>query len=247
MGNTQSYAGLGKIVAVRVQDLTRHIWYSWSDGYWLNAGGGDSNAPIGESPRCVSGGTFYIAAYTQNISEQTGLVGCRIILDGVTVIARTNTVAPGSGVDVEKTDRLMPATGNVHVKVDGEGLEVPQIVEFDIVGISNGGDGNGAPYDITIEQTVGGTTVPAAGRHTGTGYLYITAYPSPGYKFDHWDLNGNPLSTEAAIGVDLGPWTLTPNFVIGAGGDNTLLIVGGIGAALIIVGVAAFALKRKKP
>ena len=156
---------IGKITAVQVQDLTRNIWYRWDDGAWDNSGGGGTNAPVGETPRCTNNGPFYISVYVVNPSSVTGEVGAKLYVDGVLKLVVGRTVAPGAGVSLEKT-LTMPATGNAHILITGE------------------------------------PTFPVA--------------------FD--------------VGFD----------IAGEGGDNTLLIVGGIGVALIIAGVAVYALKRKK-
>lgn len=67
-------------------------------------------------------------------------------------------------------------------------------------------------YDVTILTSLGGTTSPVPGRHTGSGVLAITAIPAQGYVFDHWDLNDGFLSSQRTISVDHGPWTVSAFF-----------------------------------
>ena len=45
---------------------------------------------------------------------------------------------------------------------------------------------------VIIDQSVGGTSNPGPGTHTYPGgvFVYLTAIPSPGYQFDHWEYLG---------------------------------------------------------
>jgi PKD repeat protein len=60
-------------------------------------------------------------------------------------------------------------------------------------------------YKLKIEATTGGTTSPAPGTYTyaaGT-QVQVTASPSPGYIFDHWELNGTNVGTATTYTVNV--------------------------------------------
>ena len=68
-------------------------------------------------------------------------------------------------------------------------------------------------YKLKIETTTGGTTNPAPGTYTyaaGT-QVQVTAIPSNGYIFDHWELNGTNVGTATTYTV-----TMNANYVLKA-------------------------------
>ena len=68
-------------------------------------------------------------------------------------------------------------------------------------------------YKLKIETTTGGTTNPAPGTYTyaaGT-QVQVTANPSAGYVFDHWELNGTNVGTTTTYTV-----TMNANYVLKA-------------------------------
>jgi len=68
-------------------------------------------------------------------------------------------------------------------------------------------------YKLKIETTTGGTTNPAPGTYTyaaGT-QVQVTANPSNGYVFDHWELNGTNVGTTTTYTV-----TMNANYVLKA-------------------------------
>ncbi|MEM2779752.1 MAG: PKD domain-containing protein [Candidatus Bathyarchaeia archaeon] len=68
-------------------------------------------------------------------------------------------------------------------------------------------------YRLKIEATAGGTTNPAPGTYTyaaGT-QVQVTAIPSGGYVFDHWELNGTNVGTATTYTV-----TMNDNYVLKA-------------------------------
>ena len=68
-------------------------------------------------------------------------------------------------------------------------------------------------YTLKIETTTGGTTNPAPGIYTyaaGT-QVQVTANPSAGYVFDHWELNGTNVGTTTTYTV-----TMNANYVLKA-------------------------------
>jgi hypothetical protein len=68
-------------------------------------------------------------------------------------------------------------------------------------------------YKLKIETTTGGTTNPAPGTYTyaaGT-QVQVTANPSNGYVFDHWELNGTNVGTATTYTV-----TMNANYVLKA-------------------------------
>jgi PKD repeat protein len=70
-----------------------------------------------------------------------------------------------------------------------------------------------ATYKLKIETTTGGTTNPTPGTYTyaaGT-QVQVTAIPSNGYIFDHWELNGTNVGTATTYTV-----TMNANYVLKA-------------------------------
>jgi len=68
-------------------------------------------------------------------------------------------------------------------------------------------------YKLKIETTTGGTTNPAPGTYTyaaGT-QVQVTANPSAGYVFDHWELNGTNVGTAPTYTV-----AMNANYVLKA-------------------------------
>ena len=68
-------------------------------------------------------------------------------------------------------------------------------------------------YKLKIETTTGGTTNPTPGTYTyaaGT-QVQVTAIPSNGYIFDHWELNGTNVGTTTTYTV-----TMNANYVLKA-------------------------------
>jgi PKD repeat protein len=68
-------------------------------------------------------------------------------------------------------------------------------------------------YTLKIETTTGGTTNPAPGTYTyaaGT-QVQVTANPSAGYVFDHWELNGTNVGTATTYTV-----TMNANYALKA-------------------------------
>jgi PKD repeat protein len=68
-------------------------------------------------------------------------------------------------------------------------------------------------YKLKIETTTGGTTNPSPGTYTyaaGT-QVQVTANPSTGYVFDHWELNGTNVGTATTYTV-----TMNANYVLKA-------------------------------
>jgi PKD repeat protein len=68
-------------------------------------------------------------------------------------------------------------------------------------------------YTLKIEATVGGTTNPAPGTYAyNAGSLVsVTAIPSSGYIFDHWELNGSNVGSANPYSV-----TMNNNYVLKA-------------------------------
>ncbi|MEM4701758.1 MAG: immunoglobulin domain-containing protein, partial [Candidatus Bathyarchaeia archaeon] len=60
-------------------------------------------------------------------------------------------------------------------------------------------------YTLKIETTAGGTTNPAPGTYTyaAGSMVQVTAIPSSGYVFDHWELNGTNVGTAATYTVTM--------------------------------------------
>jgi len=88
--------------------------------------------------------------------------------------------------------------------MDAEGRPGSGVTVTDSVGFTVTGPPPPPPpeYTLTISATIGGATDPAPGSYTypeGTD-VTVTAFPDPGYNFDHWELNGR-VYTENPITV----------------------------------------------
>jgi len=68
-------------------------------------------------------------------------------------------------------------------------------------------------YTLIIETTTGGTTNPKPGTYTyaAGSTVQVTANPSSGYVFDHWELNGTNVGTATTYTV-----TMNANYVLKA-------------------------------
>ncbi|MBS7635996.1 PKD domain-containing protein, partial [Candidatus Bathyarchaeota archaeon] len=68
-------------------------------------------------------------------------------------------------------------------------------------------------YTLKIETTPGGTTNPAPGTYSyaAGSQVQVTAIPSSGYIFDHWELNGTNVGTATTYTV-----TMNANYVLKA-------------------------------
>ncbi|MEM3642084.1 MAG: immunoglobulin domain-containing protein, partial [Candidatus Bathyarchaeia archaeon] len=68
-------------------------------------------------------------------------------------------------------------------------------------------------YTLKIETTAGGTTNPTPGTYTyaAGSLVQVTAIPSSGYVFDHWELNGTNVGTATIYTV-----TMNANYVLKA-------------------------------
>ena len=68
-------------------------------------------------------------------------------------------------------------------------------------------------YRLKIETTTGGTTNPAPGTYSyaAGSQVQVTAIPSNGYVFDHWELNGTNVGTTTTYTV-----TMNANYVLKA-------------------------------
>ena len=60
-------------------------------------------------------------------------------------------------------------------------------------------------YTLTISSTIGGTTNPAPGAYPYVAgrVVTITAYPSAGYRFDHWELDGVTIGSANPINITM--------------------------------------------
>ncbi|MEM3627876.1 MAG: PKD domain-containing protein [Candidatus Bathyarchaeia archaeon] len=68
-------------------------------------------------------------------------------------------------------------------------------------------------YTLKIETTTGGTTNPTPGTYTyaAGSQVQVTAIPSSGYVFDHWELNGTNVGTATTYTV-----TMNNNYILKA-------------------------------
>jgi len=88
------------IEAIRVQDISRGVWYSWDrPGPW------DPSEP----EVTVGSGKLYIAFYVINRGDIPGMLRLEVVDDTGKVLATTReAAAPGAGVGIEAPDLDMP-------------------------------------------------------------------------------------------------------------------------------------------
>jgi hypothetical protein len=225
----------GQVMAVRVKDLTRNIWYSWDEGQgWNNAGGTGTNAPVGEAPRCTNGGGFYIAAYVRN--EGFSVVLAAIWIDGVGKAAKSS--GSQDGVQVEYS-QSMPITGNVQVQIVGGPQTPASTVNFTITGISQGGSG-GVTQVMVIDAI---TKNPIVGAVLTSGSNVATTDNSGSASITSMGIiqaeaSGYLPSTTTILSnvTTLTTIMLWPIWAIGVG----------VGGAMLAIGGVAYVLTRKK-
>lgn len=86
---------LGKITAMRVQDIVRGIWFNWDDPprAWSSP------------PSCTAGaGTLYVAFYVKNVGTTPGYVLLRLYNQAEQEIASKSILLdPGQGGGLEWT------------------------------------------------------------------------------------------------------------------------------------------------
>ncbi len=121
-----------KIVAVRVQDIARGLWFNYDNGVWDKA------------PEVKVGANLYIASYAKN-EGGTGLMQLLIRDDAETILGfKQQTVTAGSHIGVETGTKNMP-NRSYNIKITSEPSD---IVTFSIKPVSNGEpppNGNGEP------------------------------------------------------------------------------------------------------
>jgi len=107
--------------------------------------------------------------------------------------------------------------------------------------------GSSTTYDVTVQASIGGTTLPAPGVYSvAMGQQFsVTATPITNYYFSHWTQNGVNIGSANPISI-----TVNSNMTLSAVFTTTppsylwiILGVVGVGAA----GIVAYLLKRKKP
>ena len=95
----------GKIIAIRVQDIQRQLWFSWDNGVWDNP------------PSCVPGaGNLYIAFYAEN----QGTVGSLTLTlsDAIRILSQKVTVVnQGMSDGLEWTGDMPVTTYNIVCEV----------------------------------------------------------------------------------------------------------------------------------
>lgn len=99
----------GNINYIIVQDVARHIWYTWDGSTWSNAGGGGNNAPVGEAPRVTPGaGYLYVAFNVVNQGDAGNIV--LTISDSSSMLNSSTVPVPAGGNGGVEWTGLMPAT-----------------------------------------------------------------------------------------------------------------------------------------
>jgi len=107
----------GKILAIRVQDIVRGIWYNWdaSTGAW-------DKTPISVY---VGSKTLYIAAAAVNVGNAAGSLTLTITDDtGKTLASKTQTVQPWNGSYTAPNDYIGVETGSIDMPNRSYGITV---------------------------------------------------------------------------------------------------------------------------
>jgi hypothetical protein len=107
----------GSITGIRIQDISRAVWYSWDknstypNGYWDNAGGTGSNAPVGQTPLITPGSAnLYIAFNAVNNGNVSGNLTLTIKDSaGNVLVSNVVNTAPGGNAS-EVVTVNMPST-----------------------------------------------------------------------------------------------------------------------------------------
>jgi hypothetical protein len=106
----------GKLIAIRVQDIPRGIWYNWdgSTRTWDNA------------PKVTVGSkTLYIAAAAVNAGNVAGSLTLTITDDtGKTLASKTLTVQPWNGSYTSPNDYIGVETGSIDMPNRSYGITV---------------------------------------------------------------------------------------------------------------------------
>ena len=113
----KNFASITQITAIRIQDVARNVWYSWDknsqypNGYWDNAGGTGSNAPVGQAPLVTPGSNnLYISFNAVNNGNITGNLTLTIKdAAGNTLSNTVVSTAPGGNAGAQVTVN-MPTT-----------------------------------------------------------------------------------------------------------------------------------------
>jgi hypothetical protein len=104
-----------EITAIRIQDMARGVWYSWDknnnypNGYWDNAGGTGSNAPVGQTPLITPGYNLYIAFYALNQSSHAVNMSLYVYDGNYNILAHQSNIytAAGTSASIQYTG-VMP-------------------------------------------------------------------------------------------------------------------------------------------
>lgn len=107
----------GQIIAIRIQDITRNIWYSWDkntqypNGYWDNAGGGGTNAPVGQTPMVTPGtNNLYVSFSAVNNGSVTGNMTLNLKDPNGTVLKSVVNNTPAAGYAGLEATITMPTS-----------------------------------------------------------------------------------------------------------------------------------------
>ena len=216
----------GKIIAVRVQDIDRQIWYNWDVGTW--------DAP----PKCNPGpNKLYVAVWAENLSDADGNITLQLVntANGTVLAEKTEFVAVGNGVGIEWTGSMPTINFNLTCMTSTDA------VQFQITPT-----GTPSTYNVTVQAGTGGTTTPAPGVYSiSAGQPFnATATPSEGYYFSHWTKNGANIGSANQISIPvISNMTLSAVFTTTPPSSYLWLLILGLAGA----GAAtAVYLKRRK-
>jgi PKD repeat protein len=138
---------------------------------------------------------------------------------GVTAIPGENWYSEGAEVQLTAPD-MVPVSAGVRYKFTFWDVDGTQVAGNPITVVMNAPHTATAHYTVQaitytlkIEATAGGTTSPAPGTYTYAqgSIVQVTANPSSGYVFDHWELNGTNVGTATTYTV-----TMNANYVLKA-------------------------------
>jgi hypothetical protein len=142
LATKRSFQSAVVVTAIRVQDVTRNIWYSWDNGTWDNAGGTGNNAPVGQTPQCKAGGGLYVAFYAINDSNVTNDTDCHLQLwqNNMQQKTVTQTVPQGQSFGYEWDGIMLNDNATISL-VSWSDHSPTQTLTFPVAVIGVGGGG----------------------------------------------------------------------------------------------------------
>lgn len=114
------------ILAVRVQDVVNHKWYSWDNGSW----------DVNGEPKIPNNGDMYIAYYVYNQGTASHAYS-ELWCNGSKLGNTARGISPNEGFGLEWSGKMTPVgSASIIIRAWGD-EETPSTVEFTIQGLAN--------------------------------------------------------------------------------------------------------------